>query len=143
MKSLFPRGKVAGLGLVSLALLGIVGCGVVSPLISGAMKVASGQMNTLTAPEILALQEFVAPGLDLTAEQAEVISDVLAALGAGTIPELQEEVGQIIAQIEADPGSLPEILDELGITEEDLELFIDLVDNFDVSMIEDIVNLGL
>lgn len=70
------RTRVVVVCLMSLVLVGLVGCAT-SPLTSAMSKVALGQMDTLTGPEISALIGKFAPTLALTNDQAADLAQFL------------------------------------------------------------------
>ena len=108
----------ATLGVVAAALLTLGGCvfeNRAATLLSGAGKIATGAMGDLTSTEVLVLSEEISnvvPGVPaLTAEEAAVIVEFLAANNLNT----PGDVEALIAQAEADPGSIviPEGLEDL------------------------------
>ncbi len=94
------------LGVLSFGgCVGLGGCGG-STLLSAGIKIATGQMDTLTAEEILALVDFVQsqgyPVPSLTADQAALIVAFLKANNIKTF----EDVNRVIEQAQNDPGSI-------------------------------------
>jgi len=128
--------------VTAMLVVGVTGCGGESILSAGA-KVASGQIASLTAGEIIILNQTVADLIrsqdptanppTLTTEQAQALTDFFTANDLNTI----EDFETLAATAQSDPDSI-QGLDELAAAFADSGTEID-PDNFDPDAMGDLL----